>query len=176
MIPKFKHQIRRPQHLVIRHWTVISSIAISFISMICYIVFILPLQKVRTLVPWQEGYLDFHHIHTGSNVATFVILPDGSTMLIDCGDLDLKQFEKKFGKPAPGRDALKAVQPFPNNSKTTGGWVVDYINHFWPYPNITVKKIDTVFVLSFVSKSTSLPLETVEVDKRLEKEKESNNK
>jgi hypothetical protein len=37
------------------------------------------------LAPWSAGCLDIHHIATGRGNATFVILPDGTSLLIDAG-------------------------------------------------------------------------------------------
>lgn len=39
----------------------------------------------RPLPPWRPGVLDIHHIDTGGGNATFVLMPDGTTLLIDCG-------------------------------------------------------------------------------------------
>ena len=88
--------------------------------------------SVSQLPPWKEGYLDIHHIHAGVNVATFLIFPDGTTMLIDCGDLDIAKFNQKYGKATALYPKLDVVSPYPNQSKTTGQWVIDYIHHFWP--------------------------------------------
>lgn len=35
---------------------------------------------------WKQGEFDIHHIHTGLGEANFLIMPDGTTMLIDAGD------------------------------------------------------------------------------------------
>ena len=40
----------------------------------------------QVLSPWQKGDLDIHFIHTGTGENTFYIFPDGTTMLLDCGD------------------------------------------------------------------------------------------
>lgn len=45
-------------------------------------------QSPEYLPDWQEGYLDIHNIATGRGDATYVILPDATTMLIDCGEMD----------------------------------------------------------------------------------------
>lgn len=37
--------------------------------------------------PWQEGWMDIHTIATGCGECTFIIFPDGTTMLIDAGDV-----------------------------------------------------------------------------------------
>src|SRR6187402_563202 len=42
----------------------------------------------RPLPAWQAGYLDLHHINTGRGNASYYILPDGTTMLFDAGELD----------------------------------------------------------------------------------------
>ena len=45
-----------------------------------------PTEKTYMAV-WQTGYLDIHHIATDRGDATFVIAPDGTTLLIDAGDV-----------------------------------------------------------------------------------------
>jgi hypothetical protein len=40
-----------------------------------------------TSMGWNEGYLDIHHILTGSGDCAFVVMPDGTTMLVDAGDI-----------------------------------------------------------------------------------------
>ena len=41
----------------------------------------------QTYLPkWQEGYMDIHTIATGRGDATFVVMPDGTTLMIDAGD------------------------------------------------------------------------------------------
>ena len=105
----------------------------------------------KTLPPWKEGYLDIHHIHAGVNVATFMIFPDGTTMLIDCGDLDVPKFNKKYGKETATSPKLSVASPYPNASKTTGQWVTDYIYHFWPdnVKNNLRKVIDILMITHF---------------------------
>lgn len=70
------------------------------------------------LPPWKEGYLDIHHINTGCGNATFCILPDGTTLLIDAG-------ENKVGDE-------RHVPAKPNNSKAPGQWIAEYIKMFSP--------------------------------------------
>ena len=44
--------------------------------------------KVYEYLPeWQAGYLDIHQISTGRGNAAYLIFPDGTTMLLDAGDL-----------------------------------------------------------------------------------------
>ena len=38
------------------------------------------------LPKWQEGYMDIHTIATGRGDATLVVMPDGTTLMIDAGE------------------------------------------------------------------------------------------
>jgi len=73
----------------------------------------------KHLSPWQEGYLDIHQISTGRGNAAFAILPDGTTMIIDAGDLgDTTQIKQQV------------MPALPNKSKFPGEWIAAYIAHF----------------------------------------------
>lgn len=37
----------------------------------------------QTLPDWSEGYLDIHAVNTGRGECSLLILPDGTTMLVD---------------------------------------------------------------------------------------------
>ena len=37
---------------------------------------------------WKEGEFQIHFIYTGVAESMFLIFPDGTTMLLDCGDFD----------------------------------------------------------------------------------------
>lgn len=41
----------------------------------------------QSLPAWQKGYLDIYHINTGRGNAAYFLLPDGTSMLIDAGEL-----------------------------------------------------------------------------------------
>lgn len=73
----------------------------------------------RQLKPWKTGYLDIHQIATGRGNAAFAMLPDGTTMLIDAGDLG-----KRVGLNGTIMPAL------PNDSKLPAEWISLYIKHF----------------------------------------------
>lgn len=62
---------------------------------------------------WQQGYMDIHTIATGMGDAALIIMPDGTTMMIDAGD---------SGK---AKD-----KHFPDSSKRAGEWQAIYMNHF----------------------------------------------
>ncbi len=76
------------------------------------------------LPAWQRGYLDIHHISTGSGNAAYFILPDGTTMLFDAGDVDRDSMKAN----AP----LRVLDPRPDGHLRAGEWIVDYIRQFAP--------------------------------------------
>nr|WP_314546071.1 hypothetical protein [uncultured Massilia sp.] len=65
------------------------------------------------LAPWQPGWLDIHHIATGRGNATFVLLPDGTSLLIDAG------------ASLNGLDV--SVAPRPDASRRPGEWIGRYV-------------------------------------------------
>ncbi|MCB0632396.1 MAG: glycerophosphodiester phosphodiesterase family protein [Saprospiraceae bacterium] len=80
-------------------------------------------QISRPLPPWQEGMLDLHHINTGMGDAAFYIFPDGTTMLVDAGELPPND-------PRAGTPRNTVIHP--NDSKTAPEWIVRYIQRFMP--------------------------------------------
>ena len=76
--------------------------------------------KPKYLKDWQNGYLDIHHISTGRGSAIFFVLPDGTRLLADAGDLG-----------DPSRWTHKEIMPaLPDASKTPAEWIARYIEHF----------------------------------------------
>ena len=69
---------------------------------------------------WQKGHFQFHAIHTGAAESLFVIYPDGTSMMIDCG-----------GHAAINRGKL-AVPVLPNGKRYAGEWVARYIERVNP--------------------------------------------
>lgn len=68
----------------------------------------------HTLSSWREGTLELHHISTGRSNGTFIICPDGTTMLIDPGAIyDPLQY---------------TIAPKPNGSRRPGEWIARYIS------------------------------------------------
>ena len=67
------------------------------------------------LAPWKAGELQIHIIHTGVGECQFLIFPDGTTMMIDCGD-----------HPAMTRLDL-AVPVVPDPSRLAGEWAARYV-------------------------------------------------
>ena len=68
----------------------------------------------RALPAWRRGELDIHFIHTGVGEQTFFVFPDGTTMLLDCGDTHHAKY-------------MKDVPPRPDSSRYGGEWVSRYI-------------------------------------------------
>ena len=66
-----------------------------------------------TLPKWAPGTLDIHQINTGRGNAAFLMLPDGTTMLIDAGN----------GGNLPPR----GTPPRPDASRTPAEWIVRYV-------------------------------------------------
>jgi beta-lactamase superfamily II metal-dependent hydrolase len=70
-----------------------------------------------TLSPWSRGMLDIHHISTGQGSCTFLLCPDGTSLMVDCGAY------------TPPTDAVQYnVGPKPNGSRRTGEWVARYVS------------------------------------------------
>ncbi|WP_044530714.1 MBL fold metallo-hydrolase [Herbaspirillum sp. B65] len=70
-------------------------------------------QPRQSLPPWQPGLLDIHHIATGRGNATLMVLPDGTTLLMDAGDT------------ADGPET--SFEPRPNASRRAGEWIGRYL-------------------------------------------------
>ena len=68
-----------------------------------------------TLPKWNPGEFQIHFIYTGVAESQLWIMPDGTTMLIDCGD-----------HPAWTR-GKKAVWILPNGKRTSAEWIARYV-------------------------------------------------
>ena len=73
---------------------------------------------------WSRGHLDIHHINTGRGNAAYVIFPDGTTLLFDAGALNSSAITR--WRP------LKVAPARPDNSRSPGSWIVNYINQVAP--------------------------------------------
>ena len=80
--------------------------------------------ETAALPPWAAGNLDIHHISTGRGDAAFAILPDGTTLLVDAGELDPADPRTNSPRNAPAR---------PNGSRPSYAWIARYIRRFWPH-------------------------------------------
>lgn len=73
----------------------------------------------ETLPAWSEGYLDIHAVNTGRGECTFIIMPDGTTLLIDAGDI------------GEGKSSYPKVPRKPENMTPVTTYT-RYITHFLP--------------------------------------------
>ena len=69
----------------------------------------------KPLPPWKPGEFQVHFIYTGVAESMFWIMPDGTTMLLDCGD-----------HPAWQRGKL-AVWVLPDGKRYAGEWIARYV-------------------------------------------------
>lgn len=79
----------------------------------------------KQLQAWTKGMLDIHFINTGRGNASFLVFPDGTTMLIDAGDMNAAESEK-VNYP------LKVSPALPNDSQRPGQWIAAYIKQVMP--------------------------------------------
>ena len=64
------------------------------------------------LPAWTPGTLDIHHVNTGRGNAALLMLPDGTTLLVDAGD--------------GGHRPPRGTAPVPDASRPTGEWIARY--------------------------------------------------
>ncbi|MBP5639424.1 MAG: hypothetical protein J6X55_08090 [Victivallales bacterium] len=75
----------------------------------------------QTWKGWHKGEFQIHFIHTGVGEGIFLIFPDGTTMLLDCGD-----------QPSVTRMEL-AVPVVPSPERLAGEWIARYILRALPH-------------------------------------------
>ena len=91
-------------------------------------------QEKGVLPEWVEGELEIHHINTGKGESVFCMLPDGTTLLIDAGDI------------GNGNDP-RNTRTIPDSTREAGEWIARYIRKRM---NFTGKKeIDYVLLTHF---------------------------
>ena len=87
----------------------------------------------KTLPAWSEGYLDIHAVNTGQGECSFMIFPDGTSMLVDAGECRSTTPNIVEPKPdsvtAPYLTYARYVKHF---LKATGNKELDYmlLTHF----------------------------------------------
>lgn len=85
-----------------------------------------PSSSAKSLSPgqkwpgWKKGHFQVHFIYTGVGESAFYIFPDGTTMLLDCGDHN-----------AIGRGDL-AVPVLPHSGRHSGEWIARYVERVNP--------------------------------------------
>ena len=74
----------------------------------------------KPLPPWRRGEFQVHFIYTGVAESMFWIMPDGTTMLLDCGD-----------HPAWKR-GKKSIWILPDGYRNAGEWIARYVTRVNP--------------------------------------------
>ena len=76
--------------------------------------------KGKKLPAWKPGEFQVHFIYTGVAESMFWIMPDGTTMLLDCGD-----------HPAINRGKM-SIWVLPNGNRHAGEWIARYVTRVNP--------------------------------------------
>jgi beta-lactamase superfamily II metal-dependent hydrolase len=92
-----------------------------------------PAQVGEALPLWSEGHLDIHHINTGKGESAFLLLPDGTTLLVDAG-----------AAPTSPPWGLLAR---PDGSRAPGEWIARYILR--QIKPLSEKRIDYALISHF---------------------------
>lgn len=91
------------------------------------------------LTPWSIGEMDLHHINTSRGNCTYCILPDGTTILIDSGQLEVE----------PSVDSIaRRTAVIPDDSRTPWEWATRYIQNVTQHRD---PKFDYVWLTHFHS-------------------------
>lgn len=94
------------------------------------VLFLFPcIVKGQSISPWQEGLLEIHHINTGSGNSTFFVFPDGTTMLLDAGDVD-RSVKTRMNNP------LKIAPQLPDSTFSAAQSIHEYLLHRSPATQI----------------------------------------
>ena len=125
-----------------RIYRIILSAALAFVAAACYRELPFPDDEeesnLEMFPSWQKGYMDIHHISTGRGDCNFMIFPDGTTMMVDAGDL------------GPGDDYKREIMSrVPFTSRTPGEWIVRYVKHFLADASLEDEHIDYMLVTHF---------------------------
>ena len=88
----------------------------------------------KALPAWSEGELDIHTISTGRGECLFIILPDGTTMVVDAGEFSRESSEYKNVAQRPNA-VTRPSQTYANyirNYMPKGRGAIDYfhLSHF----------------------------------------------
>lgn len=84
----------------------------------------------EALPAWSEGQLDIHAICTGRGECFFYILPDGTTLVVDCGEIPAGISTSTT--PDGEEITIKTVDPMPNSTAKAYETVGRYIKNFLP--------------------------------------------
>lgn len=80
--------------------------------------------QTNKLAPWTRGIFDIHHISTGRGNATYMVFPDGTTMLFDAGEIS---------DTHPRTRSDRNSRLYPDGSRQAYEWLAQYITAFSPF-------------------------------------------
>ena len=87
----------------------------------------LPQPDANTLPAWSAGYLDIHAINSGRGECTLVIMPDGTSMMIDAGEYYTSSAKAVDQKPNANIRPFKVYTAYAKYFlKATGHEFIDY--------------------------------------------------
>ncbi len=77
-------------------------------------------QQIGQPVPsWKPGMLDIYQLNTGKGDCAFFILPDGTTMVFDAGEMNMS---------SPRTTGPRTAAVKPNDTKLPGEWLAFYMS------------------------------------------------
>ncbi|UFH54425.1 ComEC/Rec2 family competence protein [Spirosoma sp. KNUC1025] len=105
-------------------------------------------QEVGQPLPvWQAGELDIHHINTGQGNASFIIFPEGTTLLVDAGAINSMDWRTNKPRNIPTR---------PTNDRQAGEWIAHYVRNTLRFD--TNPTIDYAIITHFHDDHMGTPL------------------
>lgn len=93
----------------------------------------LPQPDAKTLPAWSKGYLDIHFINAGRGECSLLILPDGTSIMIDAGEYETNSEEAVSRKPSDSVRPCKVYTAYARHFlKATGHDYLDFfvLSHF----------------------------------------------
>lgn len=90
---------------------------LAFTALVLFATNMLAQQIGKPLSVWQTGQLDIHHINTGQGNATFLVFPDGTSMLVDAGAISPLDWRTNRPRNIPIK---------PTDDRQAGEWIARY--------------------------------------------------
>lgn len=87
--------------------------------------------QTGVLPPWQQGALDIHFINTGTGESAFIIMPDGTQMLVDMAGASTDPSEEMYipVRRDPSVSPGKWISEYVSRCmRWTGNDVIDYVS------------------------------------------------
>ncbi|RYF48121.1 MAG: MBL fold metallo-hydrolase, partial [Cytophagaceae bacterium] len=101
----------------------------------------------KPLPVWQLGYLDIHQINTGQGNATFIVFPDGTSLLVDAGAINPIDWRTNKLRNNPVK---------PSTARQAGEWIARYVRNALRFQNKPV--IDYAIITHFHDDHMGSPL------------------